>query len=470
MSLDTLGIDAYQLTTLIAHAAEGRLDHRLTMGFFFRRMPHARNYVVACGLASALRHAAHMRIAPDELAALERHETLGPALARHPEVTAALRALDGFDGEIDALPEGTLAFAGPGLRTDGKPFLVEGTPIGLYTPLLQVRTGLVHAKLIETPWLSRYNHASMVASKAARIVTAAQGKPVLEFGLRRTHPAAGIDASYAAWLAGCAGSSNIAAMLAYGVPAGGTMDHFYVQSAERPGVPVGDTEREAFARYYQEFPQSSTMLVDTYDVPKGLRHAVEATGGRAFAVRLDSNVTVDSARQARRLLDELGGRDTRIFCSDQLDEWRVRELAPYVDAFGVGENISCSPDAATGIGAVAKVVLNGYGKATMKLARGSHKATLPGALQAWRFSDHDLITLAEEPAPSGGRPLLQPVWRGRQLLPQTTATEIRAHVQAQIAALPAHLRALEPSTRGWPLVASDRLAATVEGCFREYPA
>jgi nicotinate phosphoribosyltransferase len=367
------------------------------------------------------------------------------------------------------LPEGTLAFAGPGLRSDGKPFLVEGVPIGLYTPLVQVRTDLVCAKLIETPWLSRLNHASMVASKAARIVDAAQGKPVVEFGQRRTHPAAALDASRAAWLAGCAGTSNIAAMIAYGVPAAGTMDHFYVQSAERPGVPVGDTEREAFAQFFDEFPQASTMLVDTYDVPKGLRHAVEATQGRAGAVRLDSNVTVESAREARRILDALGGQAIKIFCSDQLDEWRVRALAPFVDAFGVGENITCVPDAATGVGAVAKVVRNGYGKATMKLARGSRKATLPGALQAWRFADHDLITLADEPAPAGARPLLQPVWRDRAALPQPTVVETRAYVQQQIAALPSHVRALEPADRGWPLVASDRLAAAVETCFRECP-
>jgi nicotinate phosphoribosyltransferase len=469
VSLSTLGVDAYQLTTLVAHALAGRLDQRLTMSFFFRRMPHARNYVVACGLRSLLGHAAQMRFDAAELALLERHAVIGPALQRFPAVLAALQALDGFEGEIDAVPEGTLAFAGPGRRTDGSPLVVEGEPIGLYTPLVQVRTDVLRAKLVETPWLSRLNHLSMVASKAARIVSAAAGKPVIEFGQRRTHPAAAIDASWAAWLAGCAATSNVAAEAVYGIPSRGTMDHFYVQAAERPGVPIHETEREAFAEFYEIFPDASTMLVDTYDTDDGLRDAVAATGGRVRGVRLDSNVTVESVRRARQILDELGATGAHIFVSDQLDEYRVRELQSLADAFGVGENITCAPDAATGIGCVGKVVVNGYGKPTMKLARGSRKATLPGRMQVWRYRDHDLVALADEATPSGGRALLQPVWRDRAALPQPGPDESRARVQAQIAALPAPLRALEPvrPEQAWPLVASDALVDMVERCFRE---
>lgn len=468
MSLATLGVDAYQLTTLVAHADADRLSQRLAMSFFMRKLPKSRNYVVFCGLRSILEHAAQMRLDEDELRTLADHPLLGAALRKRPAVLEALRAIDGFEGEIDGVEEGTLLFAGPGLRTDGSPLVIAGAPVCLYTPFLQVRTDMVRAKLIETPWLGRINHLSMVASKAARIVDAARGKPVLEFGARRTHPAAAVEAAYAAYLAGCLGSSNLAAQHRYGIPAFGTMDHFFVQAAEREGVPREESERAAFASFMEAFPTASMLLVDTYDTEQGIRAAVAATAGRLSGVRLDSNVTPESVTHARRLLDELGAPAARVFVSDGLDEWKVRGLAEVADGFGVGENISCSPDSATGVGAVAKVVVNGYGKVTMKIARGTGKATLPGELQVYRFGDHDLIGLADEPAPSGGRALLHPIWRGRaQVAERPRLEEGRFRVRAQIEALPPEVRALEPAERPWPLVASDRLAQEIEQLARE---
>lgn len=465
--MSNLGIDAYQITTLIAHAAAGRLDQRVTMGFFFRALPPHRNYVVTCGLRSIVEHARQLGFDANDMAVLDQHPIIGPALAKQPAARNALATLRGFAGEIDAIAEGTLAFAGPGLRTDGKPLQVDGQRLHLYTPLMQVRTDLVRAKVIETPWLSRINHGSMVASKAARIADAAAGKPVLEFGQRRTHPAAAVDATYAAWLAGCAGTSNLWATRKYGIPAGGTMDHFFVQAAERPGVPVDETERAAFALYQETFPASATMLVDTYDTERGLLDAAQVAGARLAGVRLDSHVTVESVRGARRILDQNGASQARIFVSDCLDEWRVSELAPWADAFGVGERMVCVPDASCGIGAVAKITLNGYGKETMKLSRGSEKASLPGEVQVYRFADHDLIATREEAAPSGGRALLDPVWRGTEPLALPPLEESRRRVRKQIEALPAHIRALEPAAQPWPLVASDALAARIERCYRE---
>jgi nicotinate phosphoribosyltransferase len=470
VSLDTLTIDAYQLTTLVAHADAGRTRSAVAMAFFFRKLPRNRNYVLFCGLRQILEHAAAMRIDAGELELLLADPLLGPALRARPQLLAELGALDGFDGEIDALPEGTPAFAGPAMRTDGRPFTVGDTRIGIYTPLLQVRTDLLRAKLIETPWLGRINHLSMVASKAARVVTAAGDKPVLEFGARRTHPAAAVDASYAAWIAGCAATSNVAALLRWGVPISGTMDHFFVQATEQIGEKWPESERAAFAQFYRAFPESSIMLVDTYDTEDGIRHAVEATAGKLTGVRLDSNVTRETVARARRLLDELGAPAAKIFVSDGLDEFRVAELDG-ADGYGVGENISCSPDAAVGIGAVAKLTVNGYGKLTMKLARGTGKATLPGELEVHRFADHDLVALAGELVASNGRKLLQPVWRGRAAVATPTALETRAYARAQIASLPPPLRALETAPAGapplWPLVASDGLVAKVEQLMKE---
>jgi nicotinate phosphoribosyltransferase len=469
VNLAALGIDLYQATTLVAHAALGRLHHRLSMAFFFREMPRHRNYVVFAGLRQIVEWCEALRFGRDEMGVFRAHPVLGPALRRHPEVLEALSRLDGFEGEIEALPEGTLAFAGPGRTTAGEPLRAGDQIVPLYTPLLQVRADIVRAKLVETPWLSRVNHLSMVASKAARIVFAAGGLPVVEFGQRRTHPDAAIDAAYAAYLAGCAATSNVAAHARYGIPVVGTMDHFAVQASEEPGVSPAQTERRFFEVFVSLYPEANTLLVDTYDTARGLASAARAAGARLQAVRIDCNVTPEEVRRARALLDAEGAPQAKIFVSDRLDEWRVRELAAAgAGGFGVGENLTCSPDSATGIGAVAKVVENGYGKQTMKVARGSGKIHLPGWLQVWRASDHDLVALAEEAGPSGARPLLTPVWRGRARMPLPTLEEARAHVAAQVAALPPHLRALETDHgRPWPLVASDALVDRIRTLVRE---
>ncbi len=468
MSLRTLGVDAYQLSTLIAHHDLGRSAQRVGMAFFFRRLPKFRNHVVFCGLRQILEHAAQMAFTHEEIDALLLHPMLGPALAKRPELLETLRALDGFEGDIDALADGTLAFAGPALRTDGTPLVVAGAPLSIYIPLLQVKTDMVRAKLIETPWLGFINHLSMVASKAARIVSVAGGKPVLEFGTRRTHPDAAVDASYAAYIAGCSGTSNLAAYTRHGIPAVGTMDHFAIQASEKNGESIFETEREFYATFTGIFPDHGTLLVDTYSTERGLRNAVEATNGKLTGVRIDSNVSVASMQSARKILDDLGAPHVKIFVSDGLDEVRVRELAPYVDGFGVGENITCSPDAATGVSAVAKLTVNGYGKVTMKLAKGSGKATLPGELQAYRYADHDLVTLAHEAAPAGGEALLAPVWRGRALAKsQATLDATRSHVKAQLAWLSPELRAPEVHAPPRRIVASDGLVAEVARLTKE---
>ncbi len=467
MSRATFGIDTYQLTTLVAHADLGRLAQTVSMALFFRKMPRARAYVVFCGLRRILEHAAQMRIDAPELDAIARHPVLGPAFAARPALYRALAELDGFRGEIDAMPEGTLAFAGPAVRTDGKPLDVAGARLVIYTPLLRVRTDMVRAKLLETPWLGYVNHMSMVASKAARVVDAAGDKTVIEFGQRRTHPVAAIDATYAAYVAGVTASSNMAAYLEHGIPATGTMDHFAIQASELPGVSPMETERAFFKAYADAFPGPTTMLVDTYDTERGIRNAVEASGGRLGAIRIDSNVSVASLERARALLVELGAAHVKIYASDGLDEAKVKELATVADGFGVGENITCSPDAATGIGAVAKLVVNGYGKVTMKMAKGSGKATLPGEIQAYRFADHDFVALAEEPAPTGGAPLLVPVWRGAApVAPLPSLDATRAHVRAQVAALSPAMRALEGAPAR-TLVASDGLVRQIEALTRE---
>jgi nicotinate phosphoribosyltransferase len=344
--------------------------------------------------------------------------------------------------------------------------------MAIYTPLLQVRTDLLRAKLIETPWLGFVNHMSMVASKAARVVLAAGPKSVMEFGQRRTHPHAALDATWAAWVAGVASTSNVAAYARWGITATGTMDHFAIQAAERSGRSRIETEREFFAAYARTFAGlPTTMLVDTYDTERGLQNAVLATEGKLGAVRIDSNVSVESITRARQILRELGAEHVKIYVSDALDERRVAELRDVCDGFGVGENIVCSPDSAVGVGAVAKLVVNGYGAITMKVAKGTGKATLPGELQVWRFSDHDVVALASEPGlgSGGGRAMLQPVWRGEKPVVETTARAdldaARARAKEALAGLPADLRGIDDGggeNRARKLVASDALVREIE--------
>jgi nicotinate phosphoribosyltransferase len=354
--------------------------------------------------------------------------------------------------------------------------VIGGSPLSIYTPLLQVKTDLLRAKLIETPWLGYANHMSMVASKAARVVLAAGKKSVMEFGQRRTHPAAALDATWAAWVAGIQSTSNVAAFARWGITATGTMDHFAIQASERKGVSRMDTERGFFSAYAKTFSAwPTTMLVDTYDTERGIRHAVDATKayGGLGAVRIDSNVTPESIARARALRVELGSPETKIYVSDGLDEHRVAELREVADGFGVGENIVCSPDAATGVGAVAKLVVNGYGAVTMKVAKGTGKATLPGELQVWRFADHDLVSLASEPAPGGGaRKMLEPVWRGSSRTASSDARAdlalARSRAAEEIASLPDALRSLDPKhTASRKLVASDALAREIDRLVAE---
>lgn len=423
-----LNVDAYQITTLIAAAKAGRLRQNVTMSFFFRKMPKERDVVVLAGLRSVAKFLRSLQAIKIEgigyhtYQYLTTHPVIGPALKQYPEVLDEIQKAPEF--QISAMREGTFLFAGKGLNEDG-----EELPVNLYEPVLQITTSMAWAKLIETPILSRLNHASMVASKALRVVEAADGRPVLEFGQRRTHHEASVDASRAAYLAGCAGTSNLLAGSLYDIPTLGTMDHFYVMAAERPGLTKNETEIEAFRTFNEVFP-GATLLVNTYDTWQGIRNAWVATGGKIRSIRIDSNVTVETVKRARALLNELGCPGATIVVSDGLDEKRVAELREAgADAFGVGENIVCSPDSAVGVGFVCKIVTNGYGKDVMKVSAGSTKATLPGRLQVYRHIDCDEVTTADE-SPVCGIPLLTATTVDR-LFDLSDLTAAREHVFAQ---------------------------------------
>lgn len=463
-------LDLYQLTSLAVHLAAGRADDRVVMAFFSRSLPKdvctglpARGYLLSCGLGRGLDWLGEARFDEASLAALARHPALGPAMAQVPDMLPRLREWR-FRGEIWAPPEGTPLFAGqPAVRPDGSSLDVDGVRPAAYCPYLVVETDLLSAKLIETPLLSRLNHMTMVASKAARVVEAAGARPVFEFGTRRTHPDAAVDAALAAWIGGVAASSNVAANVAFGVPISGTMDHFAVQAWEQPGVPHHETERAFFAAMHELYPGRDTLLVDTYDTfgeHTGIRNAVAAVPGGPFGIRMDSGITAESVRRARDLLDALGAKATKIVVSGGLDETAIAALAGApADGFGIGERIVTSPDAPVGVGAVAKLVAV-RGEPTMKLSRGTSKATLPGWIQCFRDAGGtDVIGLRDEAPPPGTTALLAPVWTweaGR--LPSPAWADVRAWAQRSIAALPPERKV--PRIEGIRVTA--RLAALVD--------
>lgn len=464
-------LDLYQLTSLVPHFDAGLAQLPVTMSFFSRRLPEdasgapVRGHLLWVGLRRCLEWLEAARYDNERLLSQLGHPMLGPALSARPALVDLLRNWR-FRGDIDAPPEGTPIWAGAAVDAAGQRLKFDDVSPPAQTPYLVVQTDLLTAKLIETPLLSIINHMTMVASKAACIVEAAQGKEVLEFGTRRTHPEAAVDAAYAGYVAGTTATSNVEAHHRYGVPARGTMDHFAVQSWERAGVPRHETERAFFAAFYGIYPSASVLLVDTYDAygpHTGIPNAVAATGGELAGIRLDSLISVENVRRARAMLDDLGAPQARIVVSGGIDEHSMAELAGApVDAYGIGERLVTSPDSPVGVGAVAKLCEVG-GKPTMKLARGSGKATLPGRVQVYRLDGADTVACHDEVLP--GRPLLVPVWRGEAALPQPTLAETRAYALAERAALPPEARAPRKAT----LTLSPGMQARIRQCIQEDP-
>ncbi len=436
MTQSALHVDLYQLTSLVAHHRAGRDRMPVTMAFFSRRLPGGdtpvRSFVLQAALKRCLSWLQEARFDEDQLAALQAQPALHGRIP--PELLMRL-ANWRFAGIIDGALDGTLIHAGRALA-DGGPIDASGVKPTAYVPYLQVQTDLLSAKLIETPLLSLLNYMNMVASKATRVVAAAGHRPVYEFGTRRTHPHAAVDAALAAFIGGCAGTSNVEAFRRYGVPALGTMDHFAVQAWEEPSRPLWETERAFFREFSEIWPGGGVLLVDTYDTfgrRTGIRNAVAAVGPGLNGIRIDSGISRESLQRARVLLNELGATNARIVVSGGMDEHTIAALgdAP-CDAFGVGERIVCSPDAPVGVGAVAKLV-EVNGRPTMKLSRGSGKATLPGRLQAWITEAGLVVGLASERLP--GRPLLLRVWEGDGPCIEDDALGARARARAAIGSL-----------------------------------
>jgi nicotinate phosphoribosyltransferase len=327
-------------------------------------------------------------------------------------------------------------------RFTGDVFAVlEGTPIFAGEPVVIVRAPLIEAQLIETYLLSTIAFQTTIASKAVRCVLAANGRSIVEFGSRRAHsPEAGPLAGRAAFLAGCAGTSNTEAGLRYGIPVFGTAAHSWVMS-------FGD-EETAFRQLQKLLGEATVYLVDTYDPLQGTKLAIKL-GEPMWGVRLDSGDLAVHAREIRRLLDDHGFGAAKIMATSDLNEHRIAQLmtagAP-IDSFGVGTDLATSADAPA-LSAVYKLVELERGGSHLYTAKYSEeKATIPGAKQIYRNASHDVITLYNECNSEYGEPLLRPLLINGELIePYPALSKLRERTQRTVAELPAELRELSPA-------------------------
>ena len=378
-----------------------------------RTLPPERGFLVAAGIEPALEYLETFHFVPAEIEFLK-------ALPNLRNVPATF-----FE---DLLPN---------LRFTGDVWAVqEGCPIFAEQPFLRVSGPIVEAQIVETALLSTILFQTSVASRAARIVQAAAGRPVFEFGARRAHGSeAAVLAARAAFIGGCAGTSVVEAGRRFGLPLFGTMAHSWVMSHR--------TETDAFVRYMDLYGDRAVLLIDTYDSLKAVRQ-IAAARLHPAAVRLDSGDLVTESTAVRAELDAGGLSETQIFASGDLDEHRIGEIvrarAP-IDGFGVGTALSTVSDAPAlgGVYKLVEVKRDGRWVPTLKLGRG--KATYPGAKQVWRISDgedgpYDLIGCVDEVPPAYGDSLLEPVMvAGRRTRKATPLETVRARGQENLARL-----------------------------------
>lgn len=431
--------DLYQLTMGAGYFKSGAHRKRVSFELFVRRLPPDRRYLVFAGLESVLNYLRELRFTDSQIAYLREVPGLRSAMSF--DFIEFLRDFR-FRGDLTAMPEGTVFFANE--------------------PVVRVTGSLFEAQLVETYLLSAINTETMVASKAARIVRAAQNASCLEFGTRRTSPEEAIASARAAYIAGFTGTSNVEAGYRYDIPIMGTAAHSWTMAH--------DSEQLAFENYAAAFPDSSTMLVDTYDTLEGTRRAIRAVGTNLRGVRLDSGDLLELSRGVRTLLDDAGLKRTQIVASGDLDEHKITELlkarAP-IDIFGVGTELVRSRDNPT-VGGVYKLVFDH--DADRPVAKFSQsKASLPGLHQVYRKvrngkADSDVIgTLDEFHVDSS--PLLVPWMKEGKLLGELPSlSRLREIARAQLAALPDRLHLLSPEGDGEPYAVknSDGLIALIE--------
>ena len=423
--------DLYELTMLQAYFEE-QMHDRAVFSLFVRRLPERRNYLLACGLDEVLTYLETLRFDDEAIAYLA---TLPQFSRRFLDHLKSFR----FSGDVYAVP--------------------EGTPIFPHEPMLEIVAPVGEGQFVETFIINQMQLQTMLASKAARVVDAAQGRRVVDFGLRRIHGIdAGMKAARAFHIAGVHATSNVAAGKLYGLEVAGTMAHSYVQAH--------DDEYEAFREFVRVYPDT-VLLVDTYDTLAAVHKIVALARelGPAFRVsgiRLDSGDLVALAFECRRVLDAAGLQGVSIFASGSLNEDKLAHLlaagAP-IDGFGVGTEMGVSSDAPS-LEIIYKLV-EYAGKGRLKLSPG--KEVWPGQKQLFRVMAHGVASydvLACDDETLEGRPLLRQVMKAgrRTAAGEMTVDDARQHARMELAQLPRELRSLVPASPPYRVMISELLA------------
>ena len=427
--------DLYELTMCASYFDNNRTEPA-TFDLFIRKLPSKRSYYVVAGLEQVLLYLKNVTFTPTQIDYLRTRGFKEKFLSY-------LRGFK-FSGDVWAISEGTLAFADE--------------------PLIRVTAPIIEAQLVESFLLNTVNLQTMIATKASRVVYAAQDRSVVEFGLRRTHGTdAAMKAARCSYIAGCNGTSNVLAGMKYGIPVFGTMAHSFVM--------LFDREVEAFRAFARTFPENSTLLIDTYDNIKGAQNAViiakelERKGFRLSGVRIDSGDLVEVSKKVREILDEKGLGYVKVFASGDLDEYKIQKLlqrGAKIDSFGVGTRMSTSEDRPY-VDIIYKLCerMDKFGRfvPTMKLSRG--KKTLPARKQVYRVSGKagsfvkDVIALHDEKVE--GTPLLVKVMEKGEIIRELPRLEqIRKSALEDLSRLPEKYKLLEGASR-YPVVRSPNL-------------
>lgn len=427
--------DLYELT-MCASYFDNRKFEPASFDLFIRKLPPNRSYLLFAGLEQVLRFIERMKFT-------EEHIKFLKSQGFKEDFLDYLRNFK-FTGDVWAVPEGTIVFPNE--------------------PLIRVTAPIIEAQLIETFALNTVNLQTTIATKASRVVYAAKGKPVIEFGLRREHGVdAGMKVARASYIAGCAGTSNVLAGMKYGIPVFGTMAHSFVM--------FFSSEIGAFRAFTKTFPDKSTLLIDTFDNIKGAENAIivakelEEKGFKLRGVRLDSGDLVSISKKVRKILDDNALGYVQIFASGDLDEYRIEELlrkGAKIDSFGVGTKMGTSADRPY-VDIIYKLCekVNGKGafQPIMKLSEG--KATLPGRKQVFRLKDaegnlvKDVIALEDEKV--DGEPILvKVVEKGKVVYDFPTLEEIRERALENLSRLPEKYKRLRNAAK-YPVELSPKL-------------
>jgi nicotinate phosphoribosyltransferase len=429
--------DLYELT-MAAGYLQTRFDACATFELFVRNLPPQRNYLVAAGLEQALEFLEKVHFTPQEIEYLRNHPVFRSIRGEFFDYLGQFR----FTGDAWAMPEGTLVFPGE--------------------PMLRLTAPIIEGQIMETYLLATLSYQTMIASKAARVVTAAAGRDVVEFGARRAHgPSASMAAARAAAIGGSVGSSNVLAGHEFGMNTYGTQAHSWVMAHEN--------ERDAFRNFLDAFPEGAVLLLDTYDV----RNAVEtivAMGRKPGGVRLDSGDLVKDSKWVRRELNRAGWNDVKIFASGDLDEFKIAKLlkeGAAIDAFGVGTALA-TPGDAPHLNLVYKLVEVERGGKVREAAKLTQaKVTYPGRKQVFRYSDsggefeYDKIALEGEAANGGGPLLVQVMQAGRRTMAAEPVSELRARALGSLEKLPKQYRQINRRVE-YPVRHSKQLEGMLE--------